>query len=84
MLGAAIIVFREMLEAGLILGVVLAATRGIPRRGRWIFLGVALGVLGAFAVAAFAGWISQLFSGLRARTPERHFLALRGGNARLA
>jgi high-affinity iron transporter len=63
MLGALIIVFREMLEAGLIIGVVLAATKGIPHRGRWVSLGVALGVAGACLVAFFAGFISQLFHG---------------------
>ncbi len=33
MLGALIIVFREVIEAGLIVGIVLAVTRGVPRRG---------------------------------------------------
>ena len=32
MLGALIIVFREMLEAGLIVGIVLAATQGVFRQ----------------------------------------------------
>ena len=30
MLGALIIVFREVIEAGLIVGIVLAVTRGVP------------------------------------------------------
>ncbi len=34
MLGALIIVFREVIEAGLIVGIVMAATRGVPGRGR--------------------------------------------------
>jgi len=34
MLGALIIVFREVIEAGLIVGIVLAATRGVAGRGR--------------------------------------------------
>ena len=33
MLAALIIVFREVIEAGLIVGIVLAATRGVPGRG---------------------------------------------------
>ena len=41
MLGALIIVFREMLEAGLIVGIVLAATQGVAGRGRWIAIGIA-------------------------------------------
>jgi high-affinity iron transporter len=63
MLAALVIVFREVIEAGLIVGIVLAATTGVPRRGRWIAVGVAAGVLGACIVAGFAGQIANLFSG---------------------
>jgi len=63
MLGALIIVFREVFEAGLIVGIVLAVTRGIAGRDRWIGLGIAGGVIGACIVAAFAGALSQLFEG---------------------
>lgn len=63
MLGALIIVFREVLEAGLIVGIVMAATRGVPGRGRWVTAGIIGGVLGAAIVAAFAGVISQAFQG---------------------
>jgi high-affinity iron transporter len=63
MLGALVIVFREVIEAGLIIGIVLAATRGVAGRGRWVGLGVLGGVLGAVVVAAFAGAISQAFAG---------------------
>ncbi len=63
MLAALVIVFREVIEAGLIIGIVLAATKGVPQRGRWIAYGVAAGVLGACVVAAFAGEIANLFSG---------------------
>jgi high-affinity iron transporter len=63
MLGALIIVFREVLEAGLIVGIVLAATQGVAGRGRWIWLGIAAGVAGAAVVAAFAGVISDAFQG---------------------
>ena len=63
MLGALIIVFREVLEAGLIVGIVMAATRGVTGRGRWIIFGIAAGVLGACVVALFAGAISQAFEG---------------------
>ena len=41
MLGAAIIVFREVLEAALIVGIVLAASTGVSRRGFWITTGLA-------------------------------------------
>jgi len=63
MLGALIIVFREVIEAGLIVGIVMAATRGVPGRGRWISIGVGGGVLGAGVVAMFAGVISEAFQG---------------------
>jgi high-affinity iron transporter len=63
MLAAALIVFREVLEAGLIIGVVLAATEGILHRGLWIVGGVAGGVLGAGVVALFAGQLANAFSG---------------------
>jgi high-affinity iron transporter len=63
MLGALIIVFREVLEAGLVVGVVLAATRGIAGRGFWITLGLVGGVAGAGVVAAFARQIATLFQG---------------------
>ena len=63
MLGALIIVFREVIEAGLIVGIVMAATRGVAGRGRWISIGVGAGILGAAVVALFAGAISQAFEG---------------------
>jgi high-affinity iron transporter len=63
MLAALIIVFREVFEAGLVVGVVLAATRDIAGRGFWIALGLVGGVAGACGVAAFAGQIARLFEG---------------------
>src|ERR1700761_49243 len=63
MLATLIIVFREVIEAGLIVGIVLAATQGVARRGLWVAYGVAAGVLGACLVAAFAGEIGSLFEG---------------------
>jgi high-affinity iron transporter len=63
MLSALLIVFREVIEAGLIVGIVLAATQGVPRRGRAVSAGVLAGVLGACLVAAFAGELAALFQG---------------------
>jgi len=63
MLGALIIVFREMIEAGLIVGIVMAATQGVVGRGRWIAIGIGGGLAGAALVAGFAGAISQAFEG---------------------
>src|SRR3954447_22425668 len=64
MLAALIIVFREVFEAGLIVGIVLAVTRSVPGRNRWIGGGVVGGVLAACVVAAFAGALSQMFAGM--------------------
>ncbi len=63
MISALIIVFREVIEAGLIVGIVLAATAGVPHRSRAVALGVIAGILGACLVAAFAGELSNLFQG---------------------
>jgi high-affinity iron transporter len=63
MLSALLIVFREVIEAGLIVGIVLAATQGVPRRGTAVSTGVLGGVLGASLVAAFAGELASLFQG---------------------
>ena len=63
MLSALIIVFREIIEAGLIVGIVLTATRGVPRRGLWIGSGVLAGAAAACLVALGAERIAALFSG---------------------
>jgi len=63
MLATLLIVFREVIEAGLIVGIVLAATKGVPSRGLWVGYGVVGGVAGAWLVAAFAGEIAPLFEG---------------------
>src|SRR3954451_7421926 len=64
MLAALIIVFREVFEAGLIIGIVLAVTRTVSGRDRWIGGGVLAGVLAACVVAVFAGAISHMFAGM--------------------
>jgi high-affinity iron transporter len=64
MLGTAIIVFRETLEAALIVTIVLAATRGVYGRARWIGGGVAAGLLGALLIAGVAGAIAGSFEGM--------------------
>jgi high-affinity iron transporter len=64
MLGAAIIVFREVVEAGIIVGILLAVTKGVPGRGRWIAAGVGAGVAGAALLAVFAGEISNALAGI--------------------
>ncbi len=64
MLGALIIVFREIIEAGLIVGIVLAVTQGVRGSRATIAAGIAAGVLGACLVAAFAGVIAAALAGV--------------------
>src|ERR1700693_4489048 len=59
MLGALIIVFREIIEAGLIVGIVLAVTKGLAGSRFAIALGVLAGIIGASLVAEFAGAIGD-------------------------
>jgi len=63
MLGTAVIVFREVLEAALIVAIVMGASLGVAARGRWVSAGIALGVFVALVVAAFAGAISDAVQG---------------------
>jgi len=51
MISSWVIVFREVLEMALILGVLLAATQGAQHSRRWIGLGMLGGLLGAVVVA---------------------------------
>lgn len=64
MLGIALIVFREVLEAALIITVVAAATRGVPRRSLFVGGGIALGVIGAIIVALCMGFIEGSLGGV--------------------
>src|SRR5690348_3886817 len=64
MFGSALIVFREVLEAALVISIVLAATRGILTRNRWALLGVLSGAAGAVVVAGFADVIANAMAGL--------------------
>jgi high-affinity iron transporter len=63
MLAALVIVFREVFEAGLVVGIVMAVTAGVAGRAYWIACGVIAGVLGACVVALFTGGLSELFGG---------------------
>lgn len=63
MLGIALLVFREVLEAALIVTIVAAATRGVDGRARFIGGGIGLGVVGAIIVALFAGAIADAVGG---------------------
>ncbi|MGH8371197.1 MAG: FTR1 family iron permease [Gammaproteobacteria bacterium] len=63
MLATAVLVFREVLEAALIIAIVLGASRGVARRSWWVSGGIGLGVLGACLVAVFAAGIGSAFAG---------------------
>ncbi|NDE89821.1 MAG: iron permease [Alphaproteobacteria bacterium] len=63
MLGIAVIVFREVLEAALIVSVILAATRGVHNRLAMIGGGVAAGCIGSWIVAFFTAQLSNAFAG---------------------
>ena len=64
MFATLLIVFREMLEAGLIVGIVLAATEGLIHRSFAIIGGISAGVIGASTVALFADVIAGSFQGV--------------------
>lgn len=64
MLASAIIVFRETLEAALIVGIVAASTRDLRSRNTWLAGGIAAGVLGSLLVALFTGRIAELAEGM--------------------
>lgn len=76
MIGAAIVVFREVLEAGLIVGIMLAVTRGVARSRAAIAAGIAAGVLGAGLIAVFAGVIASAIEGIGQELLNAAILAL--------
>lgn len=63
MLATLLIVFREVIEAGLVVGIVMAATKHVAGRGLWVSYGILGGILGACLVAAFAGSIAAAMEG---------------------
>ncbi len=58
-----IIIFREILETAIILGLIAAATKNIPGRTKYIVTGVIIGIIGAIIVAFSTNAISELFDG---------------------
>ena len=64
MFAIALIVFRESLEAALLLGIVAAATQALAGRWRWLGAGVAIGTAGALGLALMAGQISAWLDGV--------------------
>lgn len=64
MLATAIIIFREVLEAALIIGILAAATRAISGSRRWLVAGVLVGLVGSALVAASTDAIGELADGI--------------------
>lgn len=64
MLSTALIVFREVLEAALVISIVMAATKGVVYRGWWVSGGLLAGIGGAGLIAAFADVISSWAAGM--------------------
>jgi len=64
MLSSALIVFREVLEAALVIGIACAATRGVQTRNRWVAVGIAAGLAAACLVALFAEAIAGSAEGM--------------------
>jgi high-affinity iron transporter len=64
MLATAIIIFREVLEAALIIGILAAATRTIRGSRRWLTAGVLLGLVGSAIVAASTDVIGEWANGI--------------------
>lgn len=64
MLATLIIIFREILEVGLIVGIVLTATHGVPQRARWVAYGLLGGIVASGVVALFADTLGGLMAGV--------------------
>lgn len=64
MFAASLIVFRETLEAALFVGIIAAATKQLPLRGRWLASGVATGFVGALLLALTAEQVSTWAGGI--------------------
>lgn len=63
MFGPAIIVFRESLEAALLIGIIAAATRGLSGRNLWMAIGIGVGLAGSLIVAGLAETIAEMAEG---------------------
>jgi high-affinity iron transporter len=64
MFGTAVIVFREVLEAAIIIGIIAAATKDIPKRNHWLLAGLVIGLVGSGIIAASTDVIAQFASGV--------------------
>ena len=76
MLSTAIIVFRESFEVAIVVAILMAATRGVAGRGRWIAIGIAAGVVAAAILGFFADRLDQWIAGKGSELVHAAFLAL--------
>ena len=60
----AIVVFREVLEIALILGILISATKEVENRTKWILAGLGLGISASILLAFFTDRISSALDGL--------------------
>lgn len=64
MFGTAVIVFREVLEAAIIISIIALATRGTKGRNFWLATGLIAGLIGSAIVAASTEAIASFASGV--------------------
>ncbi len=64
MLAVALIFFREVLEAALVIGILAAATSQLAGRTKWLVAGLAAGLGGAVLVAGFAEQLASAAEGM--------------------
>jgi len=64
MFSIAVVIFREIFEIALIVGILMAATHGLAKRGKWVLVGVFGGIAGSVLIAFFAERISQAAEGI--------------------
>lgn len=63
MFGPALIIFRETLEAALVITIVAAATRSVSRRSMFIVIGVLTGIVGSGVLAGLTETLASLADG---------------------
>lgn len=64
LVNSVIIVLREVLEAALMIGVLLAVSRFLQLSSRWVFFALLFGLSGAMAYGYFLDPVSELFEGV--------------------
>lgn len=77
MFSASLIVFRESLEAAILIGILAAATDGLPKRNRWLAVGIVAGLIGSMLIAVLSSSLAQLAEG----TGQERFNAIALGLA---